>query len=77
MRNEVRVIRDAEFIKETDIRKNDYWKTIELIQTSIKSATGCGKPISIHFFAPMDEKNANAEIKYSTNHLPSDYELIV
>ena len=73
----MRVIKESEFIKETDIRKNDYWKTIELIQTSIKSATGCGKPISIHFFAPMDEKNPMAEIKYNYKDLPSDCELIV
>jgi len=48
-----------------------------VVQTSIKSKTGCGKPVFIHFFAPLDEGRPNDEIDYSRfKKYPSDFDLI-
>ena len=57
-RNEkqVKVLKDSDFIEEFAQRPNAaYWKTLEVVQTATKSKTGCGSPIFVHFFAPLDE----------------------
>lgn len=54
---QVKVLKDSEFIDEFAKRPNgQYWKTIEVIQTATKSKTGCGTPIFVHFFAPLNEE---------------------
>lgn len=75
--NEVKVLKDNEFINEFSIRPNDgYWKTIEVVQTCTKSKTGSGQPIFVHFFAPLNEDSPNDEVHYDLSHFPSDSDLI-
>jgi hypothetical protein len=31
------------------------WRMVDYIQTCVKDEIGIGKPISIHFYAPLDE----------------------
>ena len=53
---EIRVHREPEFGKDFQRRPNDeYWKTVEVIQTCIKAKTGCGDPIFVKFNAPLNE----------------------
>ena len=74
---EVKVLKDNEFINEFQIRPNDqYWKTIEVIQTCTKSKTGCGTPIFVHYFAPLDEESPSEDIVYDLSKFPSNADLI-
>ncbi len=45
-----------------NIAKNEDWKTIACIQTNIKSKIGCGTPIIIKYYAPLDENDPEQEI---------------
>mmetsp|Transcript_36979 Transcript_36979/g.35688 ORF Transcript_36979/g.35688 Transcript_36979/m.35688 type:complete len:112 (+) Transcript_36979:581-916(+) len=52
---EVQVVNDTGFMNTFHRRANDdYWKSVRCIQTNIKSKIGCGKPIIIKFYAPID-----------------------
>lgn len=74
---QVKVLKDSECIEEFATRPNAaYWKTIEVVQTATKSKTGCGAPIFVHFFAPLDEDAPSEEIVYDHASYPSDAELI-
>lgn len=53
-----------------------YWKTVSSIQTNIKSKLGCGTPIIIKFYAPLDNEDPEAEITYDYKGLGEDEELI-
>ena len=33
--------------------KDQSWKTVNYIQACVKDSIGVGKPISVHFFAPL------------------------
>ena len=35
--------------------KDNFWRLIEYVQTCVKDSVGIGKPINVHFFAPLDE----------------------
>ena len=37
--------------------QRDYWKGLYFIQNTVKSKIGCGFPIEVNFFAPVDLKN--------------------
>lgn len=52
---QVRVLKDNEFIKEFQTRPNDdYWRRVEVVQTCLKSRCGVGTPIFVEFVAPID-----------------------
>lgn len=54
----VRVLSDTEFINEFKRRANDnFWNTIDSIQTTIKSKIGLGKPYNFTFNAPCYKKD--------------------
>lgn len=62
----VKVVRDTEFINEFRRRANDdFWKTIDCIQTTVKAKTGIGHPIFYPFFAPLNDEDPSKEIDYS------------
>jgi len=71
-------MREKEFINEFSRRPNDpYWLTVNCIQTSIKSKTGVGHPVFIHFMAPINEDEPNEEINFGDfKEMPSDRELL-
>ena len=59
------MVRDTEFINDFRRRANDdYWKTIDCVQTIVKSKTGIGHPIFILFYAPMKEDKVHLDINY-------------
>jgi hypothetical protein len=55
---------------------DDYWKTVSCIQTNIKSKLGCGSPIIIKFYAPLDAIDSETEIYYDYKSLGTDEDLI-
>ena len=62
----VKVVKDTEFINEFRRRANDeFWRTVDCIQTSIKAKTGIGVPVFVNFFAPINEQDTLKEIDYS------------
>lgn len=73
-----RVVQDTEFINEFRRRANDeFWKTVDCIQTSVKSKTGIGHPIFVSFYAPINENEPSKDIDYSSfKSMPDDYELL-
>ena len=74
----VKVVSDTEFMNEFKRRANDdFWKTVDCIQTCIKAKTGIGFPIFINFYAPVNPKEPQKEVDYSEfKTMPEDYELI-
>ena len=58
-------------------QNNDQWKKVEVIQTCIKARIGCGEPVFVHFFAPIDETNPGAEIEYDYQSMPTDADLVL
>jgi hypothetical protein len=72
----VKVANEPEFINEFRRRANDsFWKTLECIQTAIKSKIGLGK----HFFIPFkveikDKSKAECELKYNYKKPGQEYE---
>lgn len=49
------------------ISKDFNWKTVEYVQSCVKDSVGVGKPLSYHYFAPLDQSGINAsqnEIDY-------------
>ena len=58
-------------------RANDvFWESISCIQTNIKSKLGCGVPIIIKFFAPVNPNDIDAEIIYDFRILGEDHYLL-
>ena len=56
---------------------DDYWTRVELIHTTVKSKIGIGEPITINFFAPINEAKPNDEIEYDyKTQFPHDYYMI-
>jgi len=69
----VQVVNDTGFMNIFHLRAhNEYWKTVRCIQTNIKSKLGCGKPIIIKFYAPIDPQNPHQEIQYDFKALGED-----
>jgi len=63
----VRVVQDTEFINEFRRRANDdFWRTLDCVQTTVKSKTGIGHPIFIQFYAPINEKEPTKDIDFSS-----------
>lgn len=54
---------------------DDYWKSVSLIQTNIKSKLGCGTPIIIKYYAPINQEQPENEINYDFRELGTDKEL--
>lgn len=58
-------------------RANDeYWQNVSYIQTNIKHKLGCGVPIIIQFYAPLDPEDPESEITYDYKALGPDEYLI-
>ena len=55
---------------------HEYWKQVIYIQTNIKSRIGCGTPIVVKFYAPLDHEVPEAEIQYDFRSLGDEVELI-
>ncbi|CDW81558.1 UNKNOWN [Stylonychia lemnae] len=74
----VKVVKDTEFINEFRRRANDeFWRTVDCIQTSIKAKTGIGIPIFVNFLAPINEQDPSKEIDYSHfKVMQEDFELL-
>ena len=57
-------------------KPGDYMN-IEMAQTGIKSIMGCGDPITVNFYAPLNEDKAEAEIDYSHEEMGKDFDLLL
>jgi len=44
--------------------QDEGWSEIEYIQTNIKSTIGCGTPIYVNFFAPINISDPKLQINY-------------
>jgi len=53
------------------------WLRVIYIQTNVKSKLGCGTPIVIKFYAPIDLSNLEDEIVYNYDQFGSDLDLIM
>lgn len=53
------------------------WKSVIYIQTNVKSKLGCGTPIVIKFYAPLDVSNLEDEIVYDYEKFGNDLDLIM
>lgn len=74
----VQVVNDTGFMNTFLKRANDeYWKQVSCIQTNVKSKIGCGTPIIIKFYAPIDYEEPDNEITYDYKALGGDKELIM
>ena len=51
---------------------DDFWKTVSCIQTNIKSKLGCGVPIIIKFYAPLDMEDPESEITFDFRSIGDD-----
>jgi len=47
-----------------------------LIQTCVRAEIGCGTPILVQFFAPVNSKNPEKQIEYDYRSLGDDEKLI-
>lgn len=72
----LRVVNDHGFMN-TFLKRaaHEYWFSVIYIQTNIKSKHGCGTPIVVKFYAPIDMNNLDAEIVYDFRALGTDAEL--
>jgi hypothetical protein len=58
-------------------KSNDnYWKTVNSIQTNVKSKIGCGMPITVKFYAKIDRHYPDETIIYDYKSLGDDVHLI-
>jgi hypothetical protein len=55
---------------------DDGWQQVEYIQTNIKSFVGCGTPIYVNFFAPINQLNPKSPINYDYQSIGEDLRLI-
>lgn len=73
----VQVVNDTGFMNTFLKRANDdYWKKVSCVQTNIKSKLGCGTPIIVKFYAPVDQSEPENEIKYDFRSLGDDGDLV-
>jgi hypothetical protein len=73
----LRIVTDHGFMKTFQWRAaHEYWKSVIYIQTNIKSRIGCGTPIVVKFYAPLDHQNPDAEISYDFRSFGDEVELI-
>lgn len=52
------------------------WSEIQYIQTNIKSSVGCGTPVFVNFFAPINDLDPEAPIKYDYRSIGEELRLI-
>ncbi len=73
----VQVVNETGFMNTFQRRQNDpYWNTIHMIQTNIKSKTGCGKPFIIKFYAPLDPEDPEGEVDFDYKSVGDDEDLL-
>jgi hypothetical protein len=61
--NILRIVTDHGFMNIFQKRAaHEYWMTVIYIQTNVRSRIGCGTPIVVEFYAPMDLESPEAEI---------------
>lgn len=73
----LRIVTDHGFMNIFQKRAaHEYWKSVIYIQTNVKSKIGCGQPIIVKFFAPLDTNNIDAEIPYDFKIFGSEEDLI-
>jgi hypothetical protein len=72
----LRIVNDHGFMTTFQNRAaHEYWFSVLYIQTNVKSKLGCGTPIVVKFYAPLDLSNVDAEIVYDYRALGTDAEL--
>lgn len=73
----LRIVNDHGFMN-TFLKRaaHEYWHSVIYIQTNIKSKLGCGTPIVVKFYAPLDPENMEAEIVYDYKALGEDADLV-
>lgn len=70
---QVNVVNEAQFQATFQKRaNNDYWKTVNCIQTNVKSKLGIGKPIIIEFSAPLLQEDPGKEINFNFRQFEKD-----
>lgn len=57
-------------------KSDKIWSKIDCVQTNIRSQLGCGTPISVNFFAPINETNPEKTIIYDFRSLGDDEDLV-
>jgi hypothetical protein len=57
-------------------KSDKLWSKIDCVQTNIRAQLGCGTPMVVQFFAPLDEANPDKAIKYDFRALGEDEDLI-
>ena len=57
-------------------KSDKIWSRIDCVQTNIRAQLGCGTPIIVEFFAPLDERSPEKPIKYDFRALGEDEDLI-
>lgn len=73
----VQVVTDNGLMYIFQKKSNDvYWKTINSIQTNVKSKIGCGIPITVKFYAKIDRQNPDETIIYDFRSFGEDMFLI-
>lgn len=73
----MQVVSDSGLMTVFQRRANDdYWKTLNYIQTNVKAQIGCGTPIIVRFFAPIDENKTEATIDYNYQEFGEDEDLL-
>ena len=55
---------------------HEYWHSVLYIQTNVKSKIGCGTPIVIKYYAPLNMENIDSEINYDFKSYGSDSDLV-
>ena len=76
---QVRFMRESEFINMFQYNRpnDDSWREISCIQTAIRSLTGCGTPVYVHYKAPLATMaDTDAIIDYKLHEYSSDYSLL-
>lgn len=71
------VINETQFIKMFLLRNNDpFWRTVDYIQTNVKSQVGLGTPIVIKFYADLAQDPENpGKLKYDLEQFPEDEDI--
>lgn len=73
----VMVVSDNGLMNAFQKRANDdFWKTINFVQTCVKAQIGCGTPIIVNFFAPINTKRVADTIDYNFRQFGEDEEII-
>jgi hypothetical protein len=55
---------------------DNFWKTVNNIQTNIKAKIGCGSPITVKFYAHINREDIDSTIEYDFRALGEDVDLI-